>query len=200
MHRRTFLGSLLASAAAKFLVLTEGDSGVAVAKNRQIPDPPPVTLHFGDLSLLSGQEADLSISNPFHRCPYTGLHQFARMTDVRVNRLVGPRAVWEQILTAYADVRRAKDNPPVLVKLGDKTLCTLEHALFQQIGWSVTSQDVVVVDNASLAGRWKELHDALERYNEAAQEEAAFYDKTLGEKHAPAKDAHWCEDCTDFHD
>lgn len=196
LTRRSFLASVAGSVVARHLVLQEGDDGVKVEKNLQTPQPPPVTFHFGDLVVMGGDESQLRINNPFTRCRVTQRFQFARSTDVYAKKLVGPKAVFDEIVERYGNVLRAKDNPPLVVKMGDKVLCTLEYALFQQLGWAVTANDMVVVEDVALCGRWKELHDAIDAYCEATRKETEFMNKVL-EKTA-GKGDDFVDDYSDF--
>lgn len=205
MDRRTFLGSLIASAATKFLVLTEGDDGVKVQTNQNIPETTPVEFHFGDLKLLSCDATQLRVSNPFHKCPHTGRFQFAHMTTVDAATLVGPKAVVDQIYETYGGVNRAKERPLVVVKMMGNVVCTLEFALLQQVGWTATANGMSVVDNLSLVGRWKELHDAIDKFQETQRKEVELLEKVTGKKYVvepepEPEETHWCEDCNDFHE
>lgn len=206
LSRRSFLGSMLATAAAKFLVLQEGDDGVQITDNKQIPKPKdmPVTFHFGDLALLASDPAELKIHTPMHK-DFAGRTIVDRMTHVYVTKLVGPKAAFEQIYKTYGMVDGLPDRLPLTIKMGEQTLATIDSCLLQGVGWSVQAEDMVVVENIYLVGLWRELREAQKKWDEAAkayyeaqEKEVALKNKTLGGE--KPKEEFFCEDCNDFHD
>lgn len=209
LTRRGFLSSLAASAAAKFLVLQEGDDGVKVQPNANNPPPKdmPVTFHFGDFApMLASDPAELRIHTPTYRDPATGRYFVDRTTHIDVKRVIAPKAVFDAVLEHYKDITKVAERGPLVIKMGEQVLATITHVFFQQLGWQVESGGMVVVENLGLVGVWKELAEAREKYNDAAQKyyEAQEREVALRNKvnavEEPKTEPHWCEDCNDFHE
>ena len=56
----------------------------------------------------------------------------------------------------------------------DKLCATLDCVIIQAVGYCVQAQDFVLVENLSFVGVWKELRDAIERYEKAQAGEEHF--------------------------
>jgi hypothetical protein len=167
MDRRTFLASLIGTAAAKFFVPDENVNGVQLLPAQHPKPELPVILDFGGLKLL-GQPGDntLNILTPYRTCPITKTRTLERYTTVDVERVVCPEAVWKEILHRYSEVTKARENPPLKVFVGEQCVATIEYALFLSIGTQMSANGMIVVERVSLIGQWQELRKTCEAYEQ----------------------------------
>jgi hypothetical protein len=227
MDRRQFLTSLAVAASGKQLVLTEGQLDATVTRVEPKTKPAQiVTLHFNDLPvLLGGEDALMQVTTPLYTCPVTKRKYPTRYTTVTFSRAVGPKAVWDRVFREFSNVLDAPKNT-LVVKLGDRTLVTLDNAILTQIGVQYEAQEMLVLDGTegfgalSLIGTWREQKAAYDEYFAAEQRYVEAQRKELEAKGLPSDgplneprvlvadgdslttnslDTHWCEDCTDFH-
>lgn len=182
MDRRTFLASLVGSVAAKFVVPDERPEGVSLAVTRDVPKPelPPLVFDFGGLKVLGGDPSTLNVQTPYQTCPITKRRTVSRHTTIECTNLVAPKAVWTEVMSRYGEVTKARENPPLKILIGTQCVVTIEYALFQAIGCSTQSEDMVVCSSVSLLGVWKELREACEKYvaayeNETPESRKAFF-------------------------
>ena len=164
MDRRSFLAASVGSFAAQFL---PPEDEPVVIQAPPLPKSGHGLLKFGELALLFTDTTALQVNTPFHACYITGHKHLDRMTTVTVKKLIAPKSVWEEVFKNYADVTKASSNPPLVIEVMGHKVGTFDLVIFQAVGISYHAQDMVMCEDVTLMGQWREMREAMDKYEEA---------------------------------